>query len=177
MANSKFVLTCTVQDSAQAVKDTLGLTRGSPALLLTTLAQYFQDMSSGITACSILAQQTAVAATGTVTFSSIAAADTVTIGGTVFTGSDTPSGTSQFLTGSTDTASAASLAVAINANTTTNKYLSATSALGVVTITCLIPGVIGNSISLAISAHGSVSGSGRMTSGSNDTNVTISHGI
>lgn len=77
--------------------------------------------------------------------------DGVTVGGATFSG------------GTLDaTATAAYLAAAINANTTTSKLVAAASALGVVTCTCLTPGVIGNHIVL--------------TSGTNITAATMANG-
>jgi phage tail sheath gpL-like len=60
----------------------------------------------------------------------------VTIGGTSVTVTE----------GASDTASAALLAAAINANATTKTYVTAAAALGVVTITALEPGTMGNAI-------------------------------
>lgn len=122
----------------------------------------------------------AVKSSGTVTFSSIAAADTVTIGATVFTGSDTPSGTAQFQTGTpgapADIVAAASLAAVINLNATTSQSVVATSSGAVVTITNIDPGLQGNFYPIAISAHGSVSGSGKLTSGTNGTTYNLTLG-
>jgi hypothetical protein len=175
MANSKFVLACTVQDSAQAVKDTLNLARNSPALLLQAISQYFQDMSSGITSSSIVVQQTAIAAAGTVTFSSFVADDTVTVGATTLTGKASPANENQFLSTGTDDQDAIAFAACVNAHSVLSKYVSAArTSSGVATVTSLIPGVIGNGLALAISAHGSVVA---FASGANDANVTISHGI
>ena len=84
-----------------------------------------------------------VAATGTITQVSAVAANTVTIGGVTLT-----AGTDWSVAG-TDAEDAAALAVAINANTTLNKIVYATSASNVVTLTALQAGVIGNYISLA----------------------------
>lgn len=106
----------------------------------------------------------AVRATGTVTFSSIVATNTVTINGVVFTGSDTPSGEAQFETGVSDTSSATSLAAKITAHSTVGLIVSATSAAEVVTITAIQPGLLGNAVTLAISANGSVSAA-RMAGG------------
>lgn len=89
-----------------------------------------------------------VAASGTITLASCAT-DTVTIGGVTFTGSSTPTGDEQFETDGTDTADAAALAAKINAHPTLSKVVSATSALGVVTVTCLVKGVVGNFITLS----------------------------
>lgn len=84
-----------------------------------------------------------VAATGTITQVSAVAANTVTIGGVTLT-----AGTNWSVAG-TDAQDAAALAAAINANTTLNKIVYATSASNVVTLTALQAGVIGNYISLA----------------------------
>ena len=87
-------------------------------------------------------------ATGTVTLASCAT-DTVTIGKTVFTGTSTPTTALHFETDGSDTADAAALAAAINAHTDAGKIVTATSALGVVTITANQAGLIGNHIALA----------------------------
>lgn len=62
-----------------------------------------------------------------------------------------------------DTASAALVAAAINANATVNKLVSATSAGAVVTVTANVPGVQGSAISFAASGTGvSASGGGKL---------------
>lgn len=139
------------------------------------IGSYFQRGAVGSISMNIVVQ-TATAATGTVTFSSIAAADTVTIGGVVFTGSNSPSGTAQFLTGTTDTLSAASLAAVIATNTTARHLVKATSSGAVVTLTAVQPGTTGNFITLAISAHGSVSGA-TLSGGTVVDQVVISEGL
>lgn len=118
-----------------------------------------------------------VNATGTVTLSSFAAADTVTINGVVLTGSATPSGIAQFLVGASDTATAVNLAVCINANTSLFGTVYATSAAAIVTLTCRVPGLIGNLCTTAISAHGSVSGAGKLASGADGNQSDLSHGL
>ena len=96
-----------------------------------------------------------VKATATITGVSIVATNTVTIGQTVFTFTASPSSNTATAVdvssaGADDTAKAAALAAAINANTLgVAPYILATSALGVVTISCKIAGAIGNNISLA----------------------------
>jgi phage tail sheath gpL-like len=95
-----------------------------------------------------------VAATGTITLVSAVATNSVTIGQTVFTASASPSSNTatavDWLVTGSDTVAAAALAAAINANTLgAGAYIVATSALGVVTISCRIPGTIGNNIALA----------------------------
>jgi phage tail sheath gpL-like len=95
-----------------------------------------------------------VAATGTITLATAVATNTVTIGQTVFTFTASPSSNTatavDVLVTGTDTVVAAALAAAINNNTLgAGAYIVATSALGVVTISCRIPGTIGNNILLA----------------------------
>jgi phage tail sheath gpL-like len=82
----------------------------------------------------------------------------------------------QYNVGADDTATAANLATALNANTTLDGMIVATSALGVVTLTALIPGELGNAVTLAISANGSVSAA-RMSGGTNgDTETSHNFG-
>jgi hypothetical protein len=94
-------------------------------------------------------------ATGTITLASAVATNTVTIGKTVFTFTSTPTSNTATavdveVDGASDTADAAALAAAINANTLgAATIVSATSALGVVTLTALVSGVTGNYIALA----------------------------
>jgi cystathionine beta-lyase/cystathionine gamma-synthase len=94
-------------------------------------------------------------ATGTITLVSAVAGNTVTIGKTVFTFSSTPTSNTATavdveVDGADDTADAAALAAAINANALgAATIVSATSALGVVTVTALVSGVTGNYIALA----------------------------
>jgi phage tail sheath gpL-like len=83
-------------------------------------------------------------ATGTLTISSGSGSVGGTIGGTAVTATWATS----------DTVSAALVAAAINANTTVNKFCSATSAAGVVTITAASVGQIGERITLVASGTG-----------------------
>lgn len=111
----------------------------------------------------------AVAATGTVTLASLVATDTVTIAGVVLTCVASGATGAQFNVGGTDTITAASIAALINSLASLNQIVSATSAAAVVTLTCLVPGTIGNLVTIAISAHGSVSGGGKLASGAQAT--------
>lgn len=87
----------------------------------------------------------AVAASGTYTLDTVIATDTVTIGAVTLTGTDTPSTELHFDTDAgSDTLIAVSLAGAINAHSTLKHQVYATSSGDVVTVTCRVPGVIGN---------------------------------
>ena len=87
-----------------------------------------------------------VAASGTLTLASVADTNTAVIGGVTLTAKTSPAGQAQFLRGVSDTADAAALAACINAHTSLKLIVSATSALGVVTVTANHKGVLGNYI-------------------------------
>lgn len=93
----------------------------------------------------------AVVASGLITFTGRPVADeTLSVLNTTLTAKDSgANGTTQFNTAVSNTTTATNLAACINANTTLNKQVVATSALGVVTITSLIPGTIGNGLQLS----------------------------
>ena len=182
MANSLFNLAITTNLSAQAVKDKLILSRQSPVTILQALERLIGDYANGSFASSIEFLMNAVQATGTITFSSIANNDTVTVNGRVYTAKTSgASGAQQFNIGGSDANAATNLIAKINADTGSSLVYGVLKASsggsGVVTITADTPGVAGNGITIAISAHGSVSGSGLLTSGSSDTPITVAHGI
>lgn len=114
----------------------------------------------------------AVAASGTITLASFAAADTLTVGPEVFTSSASPSGNNQFLSTGGDTVVALAAAAKIAAHPNLAQYLTAKSNAAVITVTSTLTGRVGNNIPIAISAHGSVSGSGKLTSGADPTTTT-----
>ena len=107
----------------------------------------------------------AVSATGTVTISS----GTGTIGATI-------NGVSITTTWATsDTATAAALATAINAsaNALVKGLVAATSTLGIVTITASRPGIYGNCVTLAASGTGATASGTRLTGGVDATAKTL----
>jgi hypothetical protein len=119
----------------------------------------------------------AVAATDAVTFSSLANNNTVTVNGTVFTAKTSgASGNAQFNLGANDTAAATNFAAIVNAHPTEGQRVSATSAAAVTTLTCLIPGTLGNMCTLAISANGSVTGA-NFAGGSWNSNIYGAKGV
>lgn len=147
------------------VKDT-----SNPRELLRALKRYFMALASGAKSGVVkisVSSSAPVHASATATCASVAADDTITIGGTVLTAKASPSGENQFSQAGSDTADAASLAAAINAHSVIGLKVSASSSAGVVTITSHAPGAIGNLITL-VSSNGSrlaVTGSGVLASG------------
>lgn len=102
----------------------------------------------------------AVKASGTITFSSFANNDTFTVGSETFTCKTSgATGNNQFNIGGTDTLSAVAAIAKINAHPNLLQTVVAANVAAVITVTCIVPGKIGNYIGIAISAHGSVSGS------------------
>lgn len=114
---------------------------------------------------------------GTITLSSFADADTIRIGNVVLTGKSSPTTEDHFEIDGDDTADAAALAAAINAHSVLSQIISATSALGVVTVRSLIPGVISNQIYMAASAHATVVQLSGSTGGATEAAVTYNFGI
>lgn len=92
----------------------------------------------------------AVQATGLVTFTGAPTADeTVTIGNVVFTAKDSGATGNQFNIGGSVTATALNLATAINASANLTGKITASPNLGVVTLTSVVPGLIGNALALS----------------------------
>lgn len=147
----------------------------APRILAEKLSQYFKQLAS----ChkrGVITVQTAsaspVAASGTATCASVSVNDTITIGVTTLTAKASPASESEFSQAGTDTADALSLATIINAHSVLSLLVSASSALGVVTITSLTKSDDENLIVLT-SSNGTrlaVSGSGYLTSGAGGAN-------
>ncbi len=112
------------------------------------------ELAAGVGAppsIAIAVQGSEVAASGTVTFSAPATAgDTVLVNGVTFTAAAVPVA-NEFLPGVSATTSAANLASAINASVTAlvSGYVTASSALGVMTVRSAFSGLTGNQVTLA----------------------------
>lgn len=135
---------------------------------------YIGSLQGGDNMAKLEFQVGSVQATGTITFSSFAADDTITVAGIVLTAKASGATGAQFNIGAspTDNGTAAAAAAKINAYSPFSGIVTATSLLNVVTVTCVVPGLVGNGLGLAISAHGSVSGA-LLTSGSDGTAYSI----
>jgi hypothetical protein len=143
------------------------------------LGAWFESIGIGSRSFKGSVMAGGVVATNAVTFSSFVAGDTVTINGVVFTGSDTASTNVQIKTGGSDTTVAQSLVSLINSATAPAKVLgvlNASNVAGVVTINAIEPGAIGNLYTLAISAHGSVTGA-TFASGTDGTITLLAKGL
>lgn len=119
------------------------------------VAKLIEALGVGAFTGSLDVQNAPAFASGTLTLSSASGAVGGTIGGTLVT--VTASGG--------DTATATALAAAINADATVKTFVTATSAAGVVTLTAISPGTMGNSMSLVASGTGSSASGARLTGG------------
>lgn len=104
-----------VPENAASITDLLNLKANSTESL-TRLAQYIESIGGGQKLGKVRMNTGAVQAAGTVTFSSFADADTVTLNGVVLTGKTSPSGASEFAIGSSDQDCANNLETKINAS-------------------------------------------------------------
>lgn len=146
------------------------------------LKSIIDSLASGARNGSFDLMADGVRASGTITidYSKIAANDTVTIAGVTFTCKASGATGNQFNKQTSATVTAANLVTAFNANTTLNKYLVASSADGVVTITCKQAGTIGNTITLAKTEGVSDSitlSAATLASGTNGTLTTNAFGM
>ena len=166
-----------VPDSASTMKSILNINVPGNQFSGQYLEKFIVDLITGAQLGYLKLSTGAVQATGTVTFASIADGDTITINGVVLTAKTSPSGASQFAIGASDTAAATNFAAKINASALAGlvAVVSATAVGPVTTVTAVQPGLAANAVTLAISAHGSVSGA-RMTGGSDGSQVTANFG-
>ena len=164
MANSMLVLTHSDTEADMAAM--LLADTGNKFQAGQKLMKYVRSLMGGFRYAKVQTQINAVKATGTVTLSSHVATNTVTVNGISFECVASGATGNQYNVGGTDTLTAVALAAALNANTTLDGMIVATSSGAVVTLTALFPGELGNAVTLAISANGSVSAA-RMASGTN----------
>lgn len=152
---------------------------GSPHMTGNKLCNYIMQLLSKSRDGKFTVQvqnNDGVAASATATLASVVAADTITICGVTLTAHASTQDGTHFVVGGTDTITAANLVTCIKANTTLSTFLTASSALAVVTITALAAGTSGNGYTLSESAHFTLSGA-VFTGGAADTGTTNSYSL
>lgn len=149
---------------------------GNSSIILNEIEEFVADISKGVWNSNTMVIQGGVYATGTATLASVVATNTLVIGGVTLTCVNSGATSVQFNKGTTDTLTAVNLAAAINALTTINKVVQATSAAAVVTIASLIPGTIGNLITLS-AGGGTITVGAALTGGTDGSKGVISHGL
>lgn len=149
-----------------------------PHVGLIELSHFFKKCSMGSENASVDVQYNTdaapVAASATATCASVSVDDTITIAGVVLTAKASPANEAQFSQAGSNTADGASLASVINAHSVLSKIVVASADTGVVTITCLTKGIIGNYLTL-VSSNGTrlaVTGSGFLAGGTGGINAS-----
>lgn len=140
------------------------------------ISSYFAAIAGGPFAGSCVVTTGAVQATGLITVTSTGPTngETITIANTVFTAETSGATGNQFNINASATVVAANIAAAVNASADMAGIVTATSALGVVTLTAVAPGNIGNGLALAESATNTTVTA--FASGDDGTVVTVSNG-
>jgi phage tail sheath gpL-like len=125
----------------------------------------FLDRFNVVRTGTIAVEQSAVAASGTITMASSSGTVGAVVNGVTIT----------VTWATSDTASSAALAAAINAsaNALVSGIVTATSAAGVTTITAAVPGAQGNAFTLAATGT-NVTASGSRLAGGSGTVTTLS---
>jgi hypothetical protein len=174
---SNIRLDISVPVSAATVNGWLRLVPGLRPESIQRVASYIHGLSCVLSG-RINVVTGAVKAAGTFTFTGRPTADeTLTVAGVTLTAKDSgANGTTEFNTSASVVATtAANLAATINANTTLNKIVVATSALGVVTVTSKVAGLVGNYL-IALTESMTNTATATFSGGAEDTNVEVYNG-
>ena len=154
----------------------LPMSSGGNEIVLAGFENLFRQLGQGVFNSNINVVQGGVYATGTAVCSGVSSTDTLVIGGVTITCVNSGATSVQFNKGTTDTLTAANIVTTINALTTMNKVVRATSSGTTVTIACIYPGTIGNLVTLS-SAGGHITVGANLTGGTDGTIGNISHGL
>lgn len=114
------------------------------------LSNFLVGVSSGLMpSASIAAKVGAVQATATITSTGAAtAAQTMTLANITLTAVGSAPAANEFVVSATVATQAANIAAAINASADLAGIVTATSALGVVTVSAVVPGLMGNGLQI-----------------------------
>lgn len=162
MANrSRLILTIDTNLPFNTLRDVLSDSPSRKLPFARKIINFFLGLSAGARSASVHSGVTdddgldTVSAFATATFSGPGSpGDTVTINGVILTAVSSSPSNNQYIVGVSANADAASLANAINNSITSllSGVVDASALLNVVTISCLLPGYIGNSILISKSA-------------------------
>lgn len=172
------VITLTSEETTAKLQELIQLDTSKPEEEVRALSGYLLGLLAGCRQATIdvqVAEGNAVAASGTVTFSGVGAAnDTILVNGVTFTAVAASATGNQWNVGATAALSAANLAAAIAASGTAlvNTTVTASALSNVCTVTAKKKGTMGNAVTIAEgvdgSSHMTVSGA-RLTNGANAT--------
>lgn len=155
---------------------TTGSTTFGNMRVLKEIRNFFGDLVRGVWRSNTTVIHGGVYATIGATFASVVNTNTLVIGGVTITATSGTPTSVQFKVGGTDTVTAANAAATINALTTLNKMVFATSAGAVLTINSLFPGTIGNMITTTATG-GTITVAATLAGGTDGTIGFISHGL
>lgn len=169
---SKQVILIDTALSADGFKSVCDLSPGGlPAL--NSISNYFGALMGGNESAEVTVNVGAVSAAGTITSTGAAtAAQTMTLLNVTLTAVGSAPAANQFVVSATPATQAANIAAAINASASFAGKVVATSLLGVVTVTSVLPGVMGNGLQIANVNLSNVT-VGQFASGSNGTQTVI----
>lgn len=143
------LLTISSGESKAEIESFINLEQGSDAAL-QSYANYFPSILGGIQRATIYAKVGAIQAAATLTSTGAAvAAETFTLANVVFTARASGATGNEFNVSGTVGTQAANIAAAINASSDLTGIVTATSALGVTTITAVVPGVMTNGLQIS----------------------------
>lgn len=133
-------------ETTAEIESIINIEQGSQAAL-QSYENYFAGILGGQYRATIYASIGTVQATATMTSTGAAtAAETFTLCNVVFTARASGATGNEFNVSGTVATQAANIAAAINASSNLTGIVTATSALGVVTITASVPGLSGNAL-------------------------------
>jgi phage tail sheath gpL-like len=151
--------------TADAQRDLIA-ENGQNGLAGLKIKDYFKNITSGIRPGVVQTKVNLAKASGTFTVGTMVANDTITINGIVFTAVGTAATALQFTIGGDAPTTATNAAAKFNADTTLDGMVIASVSTSVITITALVPGELGNAVTIANSANATASGA-RLTGGTN----------
>lgn len=147
------VVRITHADTTAQQDEWIGAPATAPVEAALDLSRYLRAIASGAQSATVtVGEDDSVAASATATFSGVVATDSITINGTAFACVASGATGNQFNIGADDAASAVACAAKINAISTT-VLCTAAAAEGVITLTALHGGVLGNAITVAQSGN------------------------
>jgi len=149
---SQIRITHSVPEAKNTVIDALQQTATSPTENLSRIADLHNSLATGQTdRISTTVSQGAIQATATLTVSSTGSVnnETCIIANVTFTGKTSGATGNQFNISATAATQAANMASAINASSNLTNIVTAAAVLGVVTLTSVVPGKLGNGLQLS----------------------------
>lgn len=172
--SSKNSFTWNTPDSAADVTDRILPTASDPSNSLDRMAKYVDGMAMGVLGYTNAAFKIGIVnATATLTMTGAATAlQTLSVANVTFTAETSGATGNQYNLNATPTTQAANIAAAINGSTNLANLVTATSALGVVTISAFTGGVEGNGLQISAGNTSNMTAAA-FSGGSNGTKTVL----